>query len=126
MAGADWYGASSGEASAPVRDRVKRCRKVQEDRYAGRPCRTNGTVRASFSELASHLSPDARSFLTRAADRLGLSGRAMGRVCRVALTIADLAAEKRVSLSHLAEAVQYRLPDFTRCDERMKDPTAGG
>jgi predicted ATPase with chaperone activity len=31
----------------------------------------------------------------------------------VALTIADLAGEKTVSLPHLAEAVQYRLPDFT-------------
>ncbi|HSL92162.1 MAG TPA: ATP-binding protein, partial [Candidatus Limnocylindrales bacterium] len=124
VAGADWCGASSGEGSAPVRERVKRCRKVQENRYAGRPCRTNGMVRAPFSELFSYLSPDARAFLTRAADRLGLSGRALGRVCRVALTIADLAGEKTVSLSHLAEAVQYRLPDFTLRDERKKDPAA--
>jgi magnesium chelatase family protein len=92
---------------------VKRCRNVQENRYSGRPCRANGTVRAPFSELSSRLSTDARGFLTRAADRLGLSGRSLGKVCRVALTIADLAGEKTVSLSHLAEAVQYRLPDFT-------------
>jgi hypothetical protein len=29
-------------------------------------------------------------------------------------------------LPHLAEAVQYRLPDFTLRDERMKDSTSGG
>jgi magnesium chelatase family protein len=126
MAGADWCGSDSGEASAAVRERVKRCRKVQETRYAYRPCRANGTVRAPFSELASHLSPDARAFLTRAADRLGLSGRALGRVCRVARTIADLSGEKSVSLNHIAEAVQYRLPDFTLNDERRKGPSARG
>jgi magnesium chelatase family protein len=112
MAGADWGGDASGEASATVRERVRRCRCVQERRFAGRACRANGTAGAAFSELASHLSPDARSFLTRAADRLGLSGRALCKVCRVARTIADLAGEKAVSLSHVAEAAQYRLPDF--------------
>jgi magnesium chelatase family protein len=122
LAGADWCGSASGEASAAVRERVKRCRKVQEKRYTGRPCRANGTVRAPFSELASLLSPDARAFLTRAADRLGMSGRALGRVCRVARTIADLSGEKTVSLPHVAEAVQYRLPDFTLRDESRGDP----
>jgi magnesium chelatase family protein len=126
MAGADWCGPASGEASAAVRERVRRCRNVQERRYSGRFCRANGTVGAPFSELASHLSPDARKFLTRAADRLSFSGRALGRVCRVARTIADLSGEKTVSLPHLAEAVQYRLPDFTLHDERKKDPAAGG
>jgi magnesium chelatase family protein len=122
LAGSAWCGSASGEASAEVRERVKRCRRVQEKRYSGRPCRTNGTVRAPFSELASHLSPDARAFLSRAADRLGLSGRALGRVCRVARTIADLSGEKSVCLPHIAEAVQYRLPDFTLPDGSGEDP----
>jgi len=126
MTGADWCGPASGEASAAVRERVKQCRKVQERRYSGRSCRANGTVRAPFSELTSHLSPDARAFLTRAADRLSFSGRAMGRVCRVARTIADLSGEKTVSLHHLAEAAQYRLPDFTLHGERRKDPATQG
>jgi len=124
MMGADWCGNTSGEASSAVRERVMRCRKIQEGRYSGRPCRANGTVRAPFSELSSHLSRDARAFLTRAADRLSLSGRALGRVCRVARTIADLSGEKTVALPHLAEAVQYRLPDFTLHDESKKDLAA--
>ena len=114
LGGADWSGAGGGETSQAVRERVMRCRKTQEKRYAGRPCRTNGTVRAPFSELASHLSPEARSLLTRAADRLGLSGRAICRVARVARTIADISGEKTAALPHVAEAIQYRLPDFAR------------
>lgn len=112
IAGAEWCGDASGEASAVVRDRVKRCHEVQAIRYTGRPCRANGTVHAPFSELSSHLSPPARALLTRTADRMGLSGRALGRVCRVARTIADLEGEKWVSASHLAEAIQHRMPDF--------------
>jgi magnesium chelatase family protein len=117
MAGSDWCGSGDGEASAAVRARVKSCRAAQERRYAGNPCRTNGTVRAPFSELVSLFSPDARSFLTRAADRLSLSGRALGKMSRVARTIADLAGERTVALPHLAEAIQYRLPDFARKEE---------
>jgi magnesium chelatase family protein len=120
MAGSDWCGSGKGEASASVRERVKWCRMAQEKRYAGNPCRTNGTARVSFSELVSPFSPDARSFLTRAADRLSLSGRALGKVSRVARTIADLSGEKMVALPHVAEAIQYRLPDFALPGEGIK------
>ena len=49
---------------------------------------------------------------TRAAERLSLSGRSIGKVCRVARTIADLAGERRAELPHTAEALQYRLSGF--------------
>ena len=50
----------------------------------------------------------ARSFLLRAAERLGWSGRAMHRVLKVARTVADLAGADAISIEHVAEAVQYR------------------
>jgi magnesium chelatase family protein len=43
---------------------------------------------------------------------MSLSGRAIGKVCRVARTIADLAGERRVSLPHVAESLQYRFPEI--------------
>lgn len=106
----DWSGDAAGESSETVRRRVAACRAVQEARYAQRLQRQNGTVRASTPELLRELAPEARSFLTRAAERLSLSGRAVGKVCRVARTIADLSGERRVALPHVAEGLHYRLP----------------
>ena len=104
-----WSGETRGEASAAVRCRVDACRAVQEARYAGRVSRTNGTVRSGTADLLRELTPEAAAFLARAAERLSLSGRAIGKACRVARTIADLAAERRAGLPHVAEALQYRL-----------------
>ena len=50
----------------------------------------------------------ARTFLLKASERLGWSGRAMHRVLKVARTIADLAGSDTLEAAHVAEAVQYR------------------
>jgi magnesium chelatase family protein len=107
-----WSAESPGETSAEVRRRVDACRVVQEARYAGSPARANGSVRASTAELLRGLTPEAWAYLTRAAERLSLSGRAIGKVCRVARTIADLAGDRRAGLPHVGEALQYRFPGF--------------
>ena len=126
MSGDDWSRARTGEGSAAVRMRVVAARAVQSARYAGRAARTNGAARLPFSEAAAFLSPEAFTFLLRAADRMALSGRAVGKVARVGRTIADLAGEARVGLPHVAEAIQYRLPDFAPEDVQAGAGAAGG
>jgi magnesium chelatase family protein len=55
-------------------------------------------------------SADADALLSRAVDRLPLSGRGRARVARVARTIAALAGAEQVGSEHVAEALAYRSP----------------
>lgn len=69
----------------------------------------NSSVSSKDVSKLIQLSDDARSLLSQAADRLGLSARSYFKVIKVARTIADLENAEIVAPSHVAEALQYRL-----------------
>jgi magnesium chelatase family protein len=83
--------AGPAEASAPVAERVA----AAHERLDG------PTLRRSA---------DADELLSRAVERLPLSGRGRARVARVGRTIAALAGAERVEAEHVAEALAYRSP----------------
>ena len=56
------------------------------------------------------LAPEAEELLTRAVERLPLSGRGRARVARVSQTIAAVAGAERVLPEHVGEALSYRHP----------------
>ncbi len=99
--------AAAGPTSADVRTRVCASRRIQYARNGG-DCNARLGVRA-LREVTD-LDPACTHLLSGAAERLGLSARAINRVLKVARTIADLGGEARVRPHHLAEAVGYRAP----------------
>ena len=101
---ADLQTAPSGEASAPVRERVARCRAIQLARQ-GKP---NASL--AGAEIEAWCQPDAAGskLLQSAIERLGLSARGYHRILKVARTIADMGEAPAVGAAHVAEAIQSR------------------
>jgi magnesium chelatase family protein len=89
---AEELAAAGGEPSEPVQRRV--C--AAGERLERAPPRRDAA---------------ANALLTRAVERLGLSGRGRARVARVARTIAALADSDAVLSEHVGEALSYRTPE---------------
>lgn len=109
-------GDSISESSKSIRERVQRSRDIQKERYKNSPgvyCNAQAAPR----DLKKHcqLELQAKNFLVKAIDTLGLSARAYDKILRVARTIADLnGVSDQLSITHIAEAVQYRSMDRLR------------
>jgi magnesium chelatase family protein len=94
-----------GESSARVRERVIAARERQRAR--GQPL-PNGQVSGIELERVAQATDGARELLVQGAELQGLSGRATGRLLRVARTLADLAGDERVEEQHIAGALALR------------------
>ncbi len=122
----------TGESSASIRARVCRARAVQAARFrqplpapsdeeekdgnalppkAGRTLHCNAQM--GPREIRAYCAPSepVKAMLRSAIGLLGLSARAYDRLLKVARTIADLDGEPDLSVSHIAEAIQYRSLD---------------
>ena len=60
------------------------------------------------------LDEDCQKLMRGAFDRLGLTARSYDRILRVARTIADLERSETIQPPHLAEALQFRPPEYLR------------
>ena len=104
--------AKSGETSAQIRGRVVAARKIQNERFAGKP-KVSCNARMGARDLKSFCELDATTsdLLKQAMTEYNLSARAYDRILKVARTIADLAGAETISSDHISEAIQYRSLD---------------
>ena len=58
------------------------------------------------------LDEQASGLVKSAMKQMHLSARAYHRILKLARTIADLADEERIGVPHVAEAIQYRPPQW--------------
>ena len=96
----------TGESSRSVRERVTRARQ----RQAHRQTVPNAWLSPTALDQHCHTSDKARALLAQSTTRLGLSGRGVHRVLRVARSIADLAERDGLEFEHVAEAIALRIP----------------
>ncbi len=98
-----------GESSAAIKKRVDTSRILQEQRFhTERKIHCNAQMGPVEIEKYCQLDSESMRLLERSVTQLGLSARAYHRILKIARTIADMASENDLGLSHVAEAVQYR------------------
>jgi magnesium chelatase family protein len=103
-----------GEDSATIQNRVEEARTVQRERFANledpsRPVlHHNADMGIGEIRKFCALTPECKSLLQSAVNRLQLSARGYHRILKISRTIADLAGENEIAPTHIAEALQYR------------------
>ena len=102
---------ANGETSAVIRQRVEAARRTQNERFAplNKPhVLVNGDMGPAEVQMFCQLDETGKNLMRAAVQQMNLSARAYHRVLKLARTIADLAGEKHILPTHLAEALQYR------------------
>lgn len=96
------------DSSKIIRKRVQKARDIQTRRFKGTKLKANAEMQTKEVKKFCRLTDESKNLLRQATIQMNLSARSYYRVIKVARTIADLAGEKEISPSYLAEALQYR------------------
>ena len=107
----DLAAVEGGESSAEILKRVKAARNIQTERFQKMRIHTNAHMNSRQIRKFCALDSSSEDLLERAMEKFGLSARAHSRILKIARTIADLAGDRDITSSHVAEAIQYRSLD---------------
>lgn len=96
------------EESKSIRKRVQRARNLQRKRFEETRIKSNAEMQTRDIKQYCPLDSASLNLLRQAVSQMNLTARSYYRVIKLARTIADLGGEEKITLSHLAEALQYR------------------
>jgi magnesium chelatase family protein len=95
-----------GESSEMIRERIKKARQKQFERFGN--YKINGNMTPKEIKKYCKLDEETKKILIDSIDIFGLSGRSYDKVLKVGRTIADLEGSENIELSHIMEALSYR------------------
>ncbi len=101
----------AGTSSQDMRQQVSLARRRQEARFANSPTRYNAKMTSRQIRSFCRLSRSCLELLKASVHDMGLSARAHDKILRVACTIADLDDSESLQVSHINEAINYRMLD---------------
>jgi len=104
-------GESSGETSAQIRERVKKARAVQKERFKRSRIYCNAQMSNRQIQKFCAIDDASHQMLENAVDRFGISARGWSKILKVARTIADLEDQENILSRHISEAISYRILD---------------
>ena len=104
----EMFQSTESESSAPIRERVKKARDIQTQRFNRSFIRTNAEMNSDQVKSICLLDTNSEALLQTAIEKLQLSARAHDRILKMARTIADLANSSTIQAKHVAEAITYR------------------
>jgi len=98
-------------SSEELFDKVATALAIQNERYEHTDIHFNSQIPPSRLNKYCNLTQDARDLLNKWFASSSSSVRAYDKILRLALTISDLAQCTQIDISHIAEAIQYRVLD---------------
>ena len=108
---------NSGQEKEKIKEKVQAARTIQKQRFEkdneNFSCLLNSEMEIPQIEKYCQTDQKSQNLLRKYVDSGRLSARGYHRVLKVARTIADLASTEKISFSHLAEALMYRMKEET-------------
>ena len=101
-------GGGKREKSKEIQKRVQKARNMQITRFEGTKIKANSEMSTRDVKKYCEMSSECRTLMLSAASSMNLSARSYFKIIKIARTIADLSGEKKISTTHVAEALQYR------------------
>ena len=96
------------ESSAEIRKRVESAREIQRQRFKDWNIKTNSSMNIKQIQEICILDKPSQQLLSQAVNKMNLSARAYNRILKISRTIADLSNSPAITITHIAEALQYR------------------